>query len=69
MPFPMTPERFAAIRKAVMERRAESLAAEIAAIDWTKQPHFDNVDEFLKYADTFIKRPETPLRRSPKRRG
>ena len=68
MPRPMTPERFAAIRRAVMERRMEKLAAEIAAAtDWDKLPHFSDVDDFLRYADTFIEQSETPPRRSRKR--
>ena len=55
-----------AIRKAVMRRRAESLVAEIAAIEWDKLPHFD-VDDFLGYADTFIEPSENPPVRSRKR--
>jgi hypothetical protein len=62
MLLPMTPERFAAVRKAVMERRMDKLAAEIAAAtDWDKQPHFSNVDDFLRYADTCVEPAETPL--------
>ena len=60
MPLPMTPERFAAIRKAVMQRRMDKLATEIAAAtDWDKQPRFNNVDDFLRYADTFVEPSET----------
>lgn len=47
MPLPKTPERFAAIRRQVMARRAKALLAEIAAIDWDKLPHFNDVDEFF----------------------
>jgi hypothetical protein len=66
----MTPERFAAIRQAVMQRRMDKLAAEITtATDWDKQPRFNNVDDFLRYADTFIEQSQNPQRRSPKRRG
>jgi hypothetical protein len=68
MPLTISPERFAAIRKAVLERRMENLAVEIAAAtDWDKQPHFSDVDDFMRYADTFLESSETPPRRSPKR--
>jgi hypothetical protein len=64
----LTPERFMAIRKAVMERRMERLAAEIAAAtDWDKLPHF-NVDDFFTYLDSHVEPPATPPPRSRKRR-
>jgi hypothetical protein len=64
----MTPERFAAIRKAVMQRQMDKLAAEIAATtDWDKLPHF-NVDDFFKYLDSLVEQSETPPPRSRKRR-
>jgi hypothetical protein len=66
---PMTPERFAAIRKRVMERRAKALVAEIAATDWDKLPHFDDVDDFLKYADTFIEQSDNPPRSRKRQKG
>jgi hypothetical protein len=53
---PMTPERFAAIRKGVMERRAKALVAEIAEIDWSKLRHFD-VDDFLSMPTPSSNRP------------
>jgi len=55
----MTPERFAAIRKAVMHRRAESLVAEIAAISWSELRRFD-VDDFLKFLDSLVEQSQTP---------
>jgi len=61
----MTPERFAAIRKAVMERRAKSLVAEIAATDWSKLRRFD-VDDFLKFLDSLVEQSETTSRRRRK---
>jgi len=68
MKLSITPERFAAIRKAVMERRMERLAAEIAAAtDWDKLRRFD-VDDFFKYLDSLVEPPETPPSRSRKRR-
>ena len=63
---PMTPERFAAIRKTVMERRAKSLVAEIAATDWSKLRRFD-VDDFLKFLDSLVEQSETTSRRRRKR--
>jgi hypothetical protein len=46
----------------------EKLAVEIAAsTDWDKLPHFNSVDDFLKFADTFIEQPENPQRRPRKR--
>jgi hypothetical protein len=64
---PMTPERFAVIRRGVMQRRMDKLAAEIAAAtDWDRQAHFD-VDEFLECADSFVEQSEMPPRRSTKR--
>jgi len=68
MLLPMTPERFAAIRRRVMERRAKALVAEIAAIDWDKLPRFNSVDDFLKYAGSLIEQSDDPPRRSRKRR-
>jgi hypothetical protein len=62
---PMTPERFAAIRKTVMERRAKSLVAEIAATDWSKLRRFD-VDDFLKFLDSLVEQSETTSRRRRK---
>ena len=50
----ITPQRLAAIRAKIMRRKAEALAAEITATDWTNQPRFHAVDDFLKFADTFI---------------
>jgi hypothetical protein len=35
-----------------MRRKVDALAAEIAATDWNGQPHFDDVDDFLRFADT-----------------
>jgi hypothetical protein len=67
MLLPMTPERFAAIRKRVMERRTKALVAEIAATDWDKLPRFNSVDDFLRYADTFIEQSNNPPGRSRKR--
>jgi hypothetical protein len=68
MLLPMTPERFFAIRTAVMERRMERLAAEIAATtDWDRLPRFD-VDEFFKFLDSLVEQSETLPRRSRKRR-
>jgi hypothetical protein len=61
----MTPERFAAIRKTVMERRAKSLVAEIAATDWSKLRRFD-VDDFLKFLDSLVEQSETTSRRRRK---
>lgn len=54
MPFTLYLEQFAAIRTKIMRRKAETLAAEINAIDWDNQPHFQCVDDFLKFADTFM---------------
>ena len=68
MPFTITPERFAAIRDKFMRRKAESLAAEIAATDWNNQPHFHSVDDFLNFADTFIEQCEADPSGSRKRR-
>jgi hypothetical protein len=59
MPLTITPERFAAISTKIMRRKAEALAAEIATTDWNNQAHFQNVDDFLEHADTFIEQPET----------
>jgi hypothetical protein len=67
MPLNITPERFAAITK-IISRKVEALVAEITATDWNLQPQFANVDDFLKFADTFVERLSNPLRRSPKRR-
>ena len=67
MPVSITPKRFMAIRKAVMQRNMDKLATEIIATDWDKQPRFNSVDDFLRYADTFIEQSETPPRRSRKR--
>ena len=66
MLIPMTAKRFAAIRKAVMERRAKALAAEIAAIDWDKLPRFD-IDNFFKYVDSLVEQSDTAPPRSRKR--
>lgn len=67
MLLPMTPERFMAIRRRVMERRLERLASEIAAeTDWAKLRRFD-VDEFFKFLDSLVEPPETPPPRSRKR--
>lgn len=67
MLLPMTPERFAAIRKRVMERRTKALVAEIAATDWDKLPRFE-VDEFLIFLDSLVEQSETPPPRPRKRR-
>jgi len=64
---PMTPERFAAIRERVMQRRMDKLAAEIAAAtDWDKLPHFE-VDDFFKFLDSLVEQSETPPPRPRKR--
>jgi hypothetical protein len=68
MPLTITPERFAAIRAKIMRRKAEALAAEIATIDWNNQTHFQSVDDFLKFSDTFIEQSETDPSASRKRR-
>ena len=68
MPLNITPDRFAAIRAKLMRRKAEALAAEIATTDWNNQPHFQIVDDFLNFADTFIEQSETDPSRSRKRR-
>jgi hypothetical protein len=34
-----------------MRWKVDALAAEIAATDWNGQPHFDDFDNFLRFAD------------------
>ena len=68
MPLTLTPKKFAAIRTKIMHRRAETLAAEIdAATHWNDQPHFSDVDDFLKFTDTAEELSEPRRRRSSKR--
>ena len=68
MPLNITPERFAAIRAKIISRKVEALVAEITATDWNLQPQFANVDDFLKFADTFVEPTKTDPSRSSKRR-
>ena len=68
MPPTITPDRFAAIIARIMRRKAEALAAETATTVWNDQPHFHTVDDFLKFADTFIEQSGTDPSRSRKRR-
>jgi hypothetical protein len=68
MPLNITPDRFAAIRAKLMRRKAEALAAEIATTDWNNQPHFQSVDDFLNFADTFNEPPEAEAPGSQRRR-
>jgi hypothetical protein len=68
MPLTITPERFAAIRAKIMGRKAQAIVAEITATDWNDQPHFHAVDDFLKFADTFIEQCEVDPSGSRKRR-
>ena len=68
MPLTITPDRSAAIRAKIMRRKSEALLAEITATDWNNQAHFQNVDEFLRYADTFIEQSEADPPGSRKRR-
>jgi hypothetical protein len=67
MPLTITLERYLDIRNKLKKRRTESLVAEIAATDWNNQAHFQNVDEFLRYADTFVVQSDTDPSRSRKR--
>jgi hypothetical protein len=68
MPLIIRPDRFAVFRAKIMRRKYEALAAEIATTDWNKQPHFQSVNDFLNFADTFIERSEADPSGSRKRR-
>jgi hypothetical protein len=68
MALSITPERYAAIRARIERRRTEALVAEITATDWNDQPNFQNVDDFLNFADTFIEQSEADPPGSRKRR-
>jgi hypothetical protein len=65
---PLTIDKFAVIRAKIMHRKAEALVAEITATDWNNQPHFQSVDDFLNFADTFVEQPEIDPPASRKRR-
>jgi hypothetical protein len=69
MPLTITPERFAAIREKMKQRRAEKLVAEIATTDWTTLAHFHNVDDFLKHLDALVEPPKTDHSKSGKHRS
>jgi hypothetical protein len=65
---PLTIDKFAVIRAKIMHRKAEALAVETATTDWNDQPNFQNVDDFLNFADTFIEQSEADPPGSRKRR-
>jgi hypothetical protein len=68
MPLGISLGRFAAIGKAVHQRRTEALAAEIDATTvWHDQPHFSDVDDFLNFVDSQVEPSKTPRTRSSKR--
>jgi hypothetical protein len=62
-------ERYAAIRERVKQRRVEALAAEITATDWSQQPHFQGVNDFVKHLDTLVEQskidPPRPRKHQP----
>jgi hypothetical protein len=64
----ITSQRFATIRVKVIRQRAKVPVAEIAMIDWDHESQFQSVDDFLKFADTFVEQSDKPPRRSRNRR-